>query len=385
MKRKKIIFIVSRFPYPLDKGDKLRAYHQLRFLSQHHDIYLMALHMAPISAEARKELEPYCKEIHTFQLQFLTLAWQVLLSIFHQIPMQVGYFYSPSIRKKIHHLFKTISPDTIYCQLSRTALYAHDVKTRHIIDYQDAFSTNYQRIQTQYRGLKRWFYAREARLMKRFEINMAEWYDACTIISEFDKQQLQHTGKEITVVPNGVDINYFTRQESEPTYDLVFSGNLSYIPNQQAALFIIQELLPTLKLRKPNLKVLIAGTSPGGLQQFADENLHIPGWMPDIREAYQSARIFIAPLFSGAGMQNKILEAMSMKVPCITTSIVNASLNAKIGQELMVADTAHDFIQTICSLLEDTQLQDQLSQNGRVFIEQKFQWDMANQHLLTLL
>ncbi len=107
--------------------------------------------------------------------------------------------------------------------------------------------------------------------------------------------------------------------------------------------------------------------------------------MPDIREAYQSARIFIAPLFSGAGMQNKILEAMSMKVPGITTSIVNASLNAKIGQELMVADTAHDFIQTICSLLEDTQLQDQLSQNGRVFIEQKFQWDMANQHLLTLL
>lgn len=385
MKRKKIIFIVSRFPYPLDKGDKLRAYHQLRFLSQHHDIYLMALHMAPISAEARQELEPYCKEIHTFQLQFLTLAWQVIMSIFHQIPMQVGYFYSPSIRKKIHQLFKTISPDTIYCQLSRTALYAHDVTTRHVIDYQDAFSTNYQRIQTQYRGLKRWFYAREGRLMKRFEINMAKWYDACTIISEFDKIQLQHTGKEITVVPNGVDINYFTRQQAEPTYDLVFSGNLSYIPNQQAALFIIQELLPTLKLRKPNLKVLIAGTSPGGLQQFADDTLHIPGWMPDIREAYQSARIFIAPLFSGAGMQNKILEAMSMKVPCITTSIVNASLNAKIGQELLVADTAHDFIQTIDSLLEDTQLQEQLSNNGRIFIEQKFQWDMANQHLLTLL
>ena len=385
MKRKKIIFIVSRFPYPLDKGDKLRAYHQLRFLSQHHDIYLMALHMAPVTAEARKELEPYCKEIHTFQLQFFTLAWQVILSIFHQIPMQVGYFYSPSIRKKMHRLFKTISPDTIYCQLSRTALYAHDVTTRHVIDYQDAFSTNYQRIQMQYRGLKRWFYAREGRLMKQFEIKMAEWYDACTIISEFDKQQLQHTQHDITVVPNGVDIDYFTRTSSTPTYDLVFSGNLSYIPNQQAALFIIQELLPTLKKNKPDLKVLIAGTSPGSLQQLADENLHIPGWMPDIRTAYQSARIFIAPLFSGAGMQNKILEAMSMKVPCITTSIVNASINANVGQELLIANSSTEFIDTITSLLHDNSLQQQLAQNGRLFIEQKFRWDMANQSLLSIL
>jgi len=107
--------------------------------------------------------------------------------------------------------------------------------------------------------------------------------------------------------------------------------------------------------------------------------------MPDIRTAYQSARIFIAPLFSGAGMQNKILEAMSMQVPCITTSIVNASINANVGQELLIANSATEFIDSITSLLHDTSLQQQLAQNGRLFVEQKFRWDMANQSLLSIL
>ena len=185
--RKKIAVILSRFPYPLDKGDKLRAYHQIQYLSTFHDIYLFVLAEQEISQEHLAILQPICKNITQYRLSLIDKIVQIGLSAFKQIPVQVGYFFSSSIKRKMHLDIHQLKPNVVYCQLSRTAEYGKNLPYPKIIDFQDAFSTNYSRIKEQYVGPKKWFYARESALMKKYEINMLTWFDKCTIISEFDR------------------------------------------------------------------------------------------------------------------------------------------------------------------------------------------------------
>ncbi len=285
----------------------------------------------------------------------------------------------------MHKDIQQIKPDLVYCQLSRTSAYGKDLPYPKIIDFQDAFSTNYSRIKEQYNGPKKWFYARESSLMKKYEQHMLQWFDKCTIISEFDRQEIGPDAKNLFVVPNGVDTEYFQAKITTTQYDILFLGNLSYVPNKQAALFLIQKIYPLLVEYKKDIKILIAGTSPGSLTSYASDHIHIPGWMPDIRKAYQESAVFVAPLFSGAGLQNKLLEAMSMQLPCITTPIVNLSLQATENQDLLLAQNEKQFVQQIISLLEDSTLFNKIKTNGCKFVHENYPWNKANQKLLDLI
>lgn len=383
--RKKIVVILSRFPYPLDKGDKLRAYHQLQYLSAFHDLYLLVLTEQEVGNEKLAILQPICKRIIQYRLNLADKIFQIGLSVFRQIPVQVGYFFSSRLKRKMHQDIHQLEPDLIYCQLSRTAEYGKDLPYPKIIDFQDAFSTNYSRIKDQYIGPKKWFYARESALMKKYEINMLTWFDKCTIISEFDRQEIASNSQNLFVVPNGVDTDYFKTKNLAKTYDILFLGNLSYIPNRQAAIYLIQKICPLLIAYKKDIKILIAGTSPGPLTQYATSNIDIPGWMPDIRVAYEKSSIFVAPLFSGAGLQNKLLEAMSMELPCITTPIANLSLQATENKDLLLAENEKQFVQQIISLLENATLYTHIKSNASIFVHKNYPWDKANQKLLDLI
>ena len=383
--RKKIAVILSRFPYPLDKGDKLRAYHQISYLSRFHDIYLYALSDETISVDTLNAVRPFCKDIHIYRLNKVGIILQIIRSFIENIPVQVGYFYSSRLYRKMHTSILSLQPDTVYCQLSRTAYYGKDLPFRNVIDFQDAFSTNYERIQNNFHGLKKFFYKREGRLMKVFEQNMAAWFDETTIISAFDKGKIEISPNHIKIVSNGVDTIYFQSKNAPKTCDLLFSGNLSYLPNRQAVMFLLEKITPKLIACKPDIRIDIVGSSGDEFRKFESANIYIRGWIEDIRESYDSARIFVAPLFTGAGLQNKLLEAMSMGLPCITTSVTNASLLAAENKQVLIANNEDEFVHKIICLLDDTELQKKLASNARNYVTANFSWELANQKLLDLL
>jgi glycosyltransferase involved in cell wall biosynthesis len=124
---------------------------------------------------------------------------------------------------------------------------------------------------------------------------------------------------------------------------------------------------------------------PEELKKYESNNIHLSGWHDDIRVAYASARLFVAPLFTGAGLQNKLLEAMSMKVPSITTSIVNASLHATENKEVIIANTTEEFVSKIIQLLDNPEQQIQLASQAYEFVSKKYGWDQSNQQLVDLL
>ena len=383
-----IIFITSRFPYPINKGDKLRAYYQIIELAKSNNIHLISLSDKDVKDYELSKLRDYCSSIHVFKLKNLKIIFNLFRSFFNNKPFQVNYFYSYKIQKKINQIIKNVQPDHIFCQLIRTALY---LKNQHqfpsTIDYMDALSNGIKkRIPLSNLWMKPILKIEYDRL-RNFENLAYEFFDNHVIISDTDRDKIPHlNNKKINIIPNGIDSKLFQSKEiTQKKYDLVFIGNLSYAPNIEAALYISKTIVPELVQDYPNIKVLIAGSNPvNKINKLANKHIDIEGWVEDIKTAYCSGRIFFAPMSIGTGLQNKLLEAMSLEIPCITSKLANNSLKATHKKNVLIGNNSDEYIMHIKNCLENKELRNQLALEGRKYVIENFNWHKSNEKLLKL-
>jgi glycosyltransferase involved in cell wall biosynthesis len=157
---------------------------------------------------------------------------------------------------------------------------------------------------------------------------------------------------------------------------------MSYPPNVNAVEYIAKELMPLLIKRKPNIKLLIAGATPSNsVKALSNENIHISGWLDDIRDAYNDASVFLAPLQIGTGLQNKLLEAMSMELPCITSKLANNALKAKHNEEILIGQTPEEYVEAVFRLIENQELKNEIIKNGKRFVMQTYNWNSITKNL----
>ena len=380
----KLVVITSRFPYPLDKGDKLRAYNQIKYLSKQKEIYLFCLTDEKIREEDIKQLAVFCKEIEIFTLTRFQTTLNLIRTLFTRKPFQVGYFYNKKIHKKIQGKINKINPSFIYCQLVRCAEYVkNEYHIPKLIDYMDTLSKGMER-----RIPSSPFYMRkilriETNRLKRYESVLYVYFDKHTIISHQDQELIFLEEREkIKVIPNGIDVDFFKPNESEKKYDLLFNGNMQYEPNVVGALYIANEILPLIHKTNPEVNLLISGTSPTkDILALKSEKIHVSGWINDIRDAYNSAKIFIAPMQIGTGLQNKLLEAMAMKLPSVTSKLANNALNAKVGEEILIGNSAQEYANIVIDLLNNSDLRTKIAENGFNYVTQTFNWEKSTEML----
>lgn len=375
----KIFVMLSRVPWPLCKGDKLRAFNQIRCLSKSHEIILCALNDDPkLDKEtALKELQKYCKSITFIDISKVSIAWNMLRALFSKMPIQCGYFFNKKALKTVHHLIETTQPDALYGQLPRVAPYLVDESQPKTLDYQDVFSMGMKRRRDVAPFWKKPIFNLEYQRLRRYEREIFDRFDVKTIICEADRQHIDHPRRdEILIVPNGVDYDFFQPQEKEPLYDIVFTGNMSYAPNVDAVEYMAYEVLPLVWKELPTTKFYVAGATPDPrIMKTASDRIVISGWLDDIRDAYASSKIFIAPMRLGTGLQNKLLEAMAMRKPCITTPLANDSLKAAPDKEILVGRDAQELATHIINLLKNPSLAQELAQNGNTFVHTTYDWD----------
>lgn len=388
----RLLVLLSRFPHPLDKGDKLRAYHQLRYLAgRGHDICLLALSDEPVSAEALGALRPLCRGgLHVHRLRRPAQGRGLARALATAgRPLQVGYFYEAGAKRLFDLLVREFQPDHVYCQLIRTAEYLRDYRGPATLDYMDVFSAGMARRAATAPAWQRPVLALEARRLVAYEAAVFNWFTGRTIISDQDRQLVQHPDRAaITLVPNGIDLAYFTpRPEAAPTHELLFCGNMAYPPNVDAACWLAQELLPLVRQRHPAARLLLAGTTPAPRVRALARlpGVEVSGWLPDIRAAYAGARVFVAPMRLGTGLQNKLLEAMAMRLPCVTTPLANNALGATPGQHLLVAAEAAPLAAALADLLADAPRARQLAEAGHNFVATHYDWAAATARLENLL
>jgi len=383
----KIFVLLSRFPYPLEKGDKLRAYNQIKQLSKNHEIHLCALSDIVVKEKYRNALDPFCKSVTIIDIRKPQIAFNILKAFVSGKPLQAGYFYSSKARKIINRLIDDIKPDHIFCQLIRVAEYVKDKPIPKTIDYQDVFSKGVERrSHTASFYLKPILKSEHKRLLK-YENEVFDLFDNKTIISIPDRDLIPHPDKEkIAVVINGVDTDFFRPVKAEKEYDLVFTGNMGYPPNVNASLYLANEILPLVRKQKPDVTLTLAGASPhADVKALESDSIHVTGWVDDIREYYAKARIFIAPMQIGTGLQNKLLEAMAMKIPSITSPLANSALEAKPGKEILVGNNPEEFANHIIRLLEDKEFSENLAEQGYRFVHENYNWESATKKLEELI
>ncbi len=373
----KIFVLLSRVPFPIEKGDKLRAFHQLRCLAKNNEIILCALSDSQVHPKALEVLGNFCSEVHVIPIRRMGMIWNVIRAFISGKPLQVGYFYRTSVQKKINSLITKSKPDHIYCQLTRVSEYVKEFKIPKTLDYQDIFSMGAKRRADLSTPLLKLFFRMEYKRLMRYEHDIFDKFNHKTIISQPDRDLLPHPQRnEVVIVPNGVDHEYFSPLKMDKTHDIVFTGNMGYPPNIDAARFIANEIFPLVLKQFPKATLLLAGANPHArVQALQSSKITVSGWLSDIRESYSSSRVFIAPMRIGTGLQNKLLEAMSMELPCITSTLANQALGAIENEEILVGTTAEEYTNHITRLLNNEQNADILAKKGHAFVERTFSWE----------
>jgi sugar transferase (PEP-CTERM/EpsH1 system associated) len=373
----KVFFLLPRVPYPTEKGDKLRAFNQLKQLSKKHEVILCALNDSVLHEDAEKVLSTYAKQVYIIDISKVSIYLHLIKTFFSDKPFQVGYFYNKRIDRIIRSLISKHKPDHIFCQLIRVAEYVKGIPIPKTLDYQDVFSKNVERRLATAPFYMKPFVRMEYQRLLKYEHDVFELFDNKVIISIPDRDLIPHPDRDkIVVARNGVDTTFFMPLDREKQYDLVFTGNMGYPPNINAAEFLAQKILPLIQLRKPGIRTLIAGASPNlRVSVLKSDLIEVSGWVPDMRECYAMARIFIAPMQIGTGLQNKLLEAMAMQIPCITSPLANQALQAKENEEILIADTAEDYARHILFLLDNPVKAEQIAKAGYDYILRNFSWE----------
>lgn len=387
----KILVVLPRFPWPLDKGDKLRAYHQVVELSKRHEIYLFAVSHRRVEPEQVEALEPYCREIRVVHLNRFVCGLNILRNWFSSKSLQMGYWNTKHSKRACKVFAREVQPDVVYSQMVRTMPLVARLPFPKVMDFQDALSMNTERRMEQSRGLWHYLLHFEFKMLRSSEYKAFSVFDALTIISEVDSEAIPHKKNgEIHIVPNGVDFDYFntnalTRSDVN-AFSLCFCGNMAYAPNVDAARYLVNEVMPLVWSRIPSATLLLAGADPKpSVRALASKLVTVSGRLDDIREAYASSQIFVAPMRLGSGLQNKLLEAMAMRVPCVTTSIANTPLGAVDGQEILVGDTPEALADALVRLLESQELRDSIAAAGNRFVTTHYSWSSAVEPLEKLL
>ncbi len=381
----RLLVITSRFPYPLEKGDKLRIYHQLKDLSKAFEVCLIALNDESVEDESIDHIASIVNELHMVQVGGFSRLWGLLSSIFSKKPFQISYFYSNKARKTVNNIVQELQPDIIYSHLLRAGQYVDHLNYPLYIDYMDAFSLIMERRAASSGWLKRLFYKEEARRMRAHEIKSSKHFQGKSVISNQDQQYLQTlVNSNFDIISNGVDLEQFRPiVDIDKKYDIVFVGNMGYPPNIKAAFFIANQLLPILLKSKLDIKILIAGARPTrGVQFLANEHIAVSGYIEDIRLAYASAHVFVAPIFHGAGQQNKILESMAMGLPCVTTNLVNNAIGATDQKSICIGDEANKMADYIVELLHNREHYNFIRTNAITFVREHYTWKSQNDKLI---
>ena len=376
----KILVISVRIPEEGKKGDQILSFHRISYLSRKHTIKLICFGSSVVNNVAQKKLEALGIAVHFIHLNKFAAIVNLLTGIFNpRLPFQCALFQSNSFKRAVSHELGIFKPDALYAVMIRALVNIPSSGLPLFVDMVDSMGLNFSRRVALERGLKRVAYDMEYKRVSAYEVNVAHHATLSYVVSKVDQKFIGH--ENVKALPLGINELEFFRQpdgSSRPT--IVFSGNMNYKPNVDAAIWFYGQCWAKLKLAVPNVHWVIAGSNPTTdvFSLGADEAITVTGRVPSLAEVINSARVSIAPMQSGSGMQFKILEAMACGVPVVTTSLGLGDIAAKPEQEVIVADSADAFVQSIINLLSSLELRQRIGEAGLSYVKAHHTWDALN-------
>lgn len=383
----RILVIADYLPYPLIGGDRIRIYNLLRRVASRHEVSLAAFLEKPEDAECVPHLQQICAKVVTANFprrSRLARLPGLLRFALASKPMELNLLQSGELVAKIKQLVSTEDFDIVQIEHSRMGLYLEtlpqDRRSKTILMFHNFTFQQYSRVSHIER---RWDRKMRALLnslaMLRWEPRYAERFDRCTTVSTIDRDLLLKSNPhlKVDVIPNGVDIQRYQLLPAEnATPSLLFIGNMEYPPCVDAVLYFCTEVFPRILRMIPTMELWIVGRDPRSeVLQLNGGNIHVTGRVKDVVPYYRQSHVCVVPIRAGGGTRLKILEAMALGRPVVSTTIGCEGLNVIDGEHLLIADDPDQFADKTIRLLLDQELYQRITINGRKLVEDQYDWD----------
>jgi sugar transferase (PEP-CTERM/EpsH1 system associated) len=383
----KILYVCHRFPYPPKRGGKIRPFNMIRHLSQRHEVTVCSLARSAEEAAEATGIAPYCKhyEIALVDNRVQTLRMVARLPL--PTPSSLGYFYSPALGAKIRTLLATGGFDLIFVHCSSVAQYVADhAGVPKILDFGDMDSQKW----LEYAHYKPFplnaGYWLEGRKLVAEEKRLARRFDLCTATTRAEWETLEGyaTGTATDWFPNGVDSDYFAPDGQPYDADTIsFVGRMDYYPNQECMFDFCAQTWPRIRERRAAAKLVIVGADPSpAVRKLGDlPGVTVTGSVPDVRPYVRQSALMVAPLNIARGTQNKILEAMAMGVPVVTSAVAAGGVDAHADDHFLVTRGHADCTQAVLRIMDDAAERARLAAAGRARMLSHHAWPKSMQRL----
>ena len=378
----RILFLTSRMPSPPVGGDRFRVYHLLRTAAEAgHRVDLVTFDDGRSDRSALEPLRRFTSSYEIVHQPKLVSWWNAARALPTQLPLQAAYYRSEEMSRRVARAFDRNRPDVVYTHLFRMAPYALAEQGRRdarwILDLTDVISGGIERSLPYRRAPQQWLYREEGRRIARYEALVAPRFDDCWVISEAEARALGALAPRasIRVVSNGFEPERNIVAPSRRAASLLFFGNHDVLHNRDAARFLVTEILPLVRKSIPEATLDIAGKGAEGLGSWVRRpGVRVLGFVPDLDRELRRASLFVAPHRFAAGVQNKVLQALSAGTPVVTTPVVHQGLAPAPDDILGVGEDASAIAAQVVVLLRDPQEAERMGERGRVWACARFNW-----------
>jgi sugar transferase (PEP-CTERM/EpsH1 system associated) len=389
----KVLFLSSWFPYPPDNGSRIRTFNLIKQLSREHDITLLSFsHDGEVTEDRLKTVQRYCSMVQAIPLaSFRPSSFRSILGFFSSRPRSFVDTYSRRMQGLVEQAGKEQDFSVVIASEMDTALYAIKLRRvpRILEDVELAALWEKHTIQSRVdrrlrHGLTWW-------KTRRFTAHLLRQFDGCTVVSQQERANVLSIApncRRVVVVPNGVDLSQYKGHFGAPEPGtLVFPGALTYGANFDAMAFFLRQVFPLVKARRPEVTLRITGKTNGvPVDRLPlDESVILTGYLNDVRPTVAQSWACVVPLRVGGGTRLKILEAMALSTPVVSTTKGAEGLEITPGEDILIADEPTAFADAVLHLLDDPTLRAKLAANGQRLVREQYGWDQIGKKLDQLL
>ena len=406
----RILFVTPYVPSRI----RTRPYHLIRALVRlgHQVTLLTAAGTSSEEQEQADELRDWGMKVEVFQIPLVRSLGNCLLALPTREPLQAVYSYHPGMAQRLNELLQEEVFDVVHIEHLRAARLVKETRSRFggdeggtpaVYDSVDCISLLFEQAAQSGAQLRsRLMTGVDLARTRRYEAQLLTRYNQVVVTSQRDKEALEKLAHHylppearpapVTVVTNGVDLEYFNSLEPrnpkaesrKPT--VVFTGKMSYHANVAAALYFAQNVLPHIWAQDPQVQFQIVGKDPPEtVRQLAtDSRIQVTGTVDDLRPYLAQATAAVCPALYAVGIQNKVLEAMAMSTPVVSTPAGSAALVTKGGQELLVAEGEEELAAAVLLVISDPALAKRLSVAGRQYVETHHSWKAGARRLVKI-
>jgi polysaccharide biosynthesis protein PslH len=386
----RILFVTEFLPWPINTGGRIRTFHLLQQAAYRHEVTLVT-QAAPDDTVGCEMMRKTGARLYTVPLRRRSHARQALeaaRSLASSLPyVSIYSHYCGEMATLIGDLTSREHFDILHLDHLDAALYA-DASGSPTVVYLDEH--NYETAllksvcHSTSKPLLQWYLRSQLQKLERFERHTLCRVDAVSVVSKNDAKEVRAAAPEVRceIIPNGVDVAFFDIPRHPRSYRVVSVGSLDWLPNVEGLLWFLDAVWPSVVEARPTATLHIVGRNPQrALLKRVSDHITVAGSVDDVREHVQDAAAFVVPLFAGGGTRLRVLEAMAMRVPIVSTRVGVEGIECTPGQHVLVTDTAESFARQLIALLDDQGTAERLARAGRQLVEQQYSWQAIGDQL----